>query len=146
GRCGRLPSPVRSYVAPAQSEGARDIRLSDDDARQSGLRSVHPSDLELRAYEPGEVLALRSAARAAGWAHRRTAIKALPRRALRDERRTRRDRAWYRVTMNGSLCGQTSIRGVDAPLPRLSAQPRSSDRDRGPRVRDGRGLRDADAF
>ena len=50
---GPVPATVRPDGAAAQSEGARHVRLPDDDARQPGLHPVHPAHAGLRAQQHG---------------------------------------------------------------------------------------------
>src|SRR5439155_25090058 len=59
---------------PAQSDSARHLRLSDDDAPKPGLHSVHAAHASARPHESRKISAFRAAARAARGARRRVAL------------------------------------------------------------------------
>ena len=61
----RVPAAVRSDGAAAQPEGARHVRLPDDDPPQPGLHPVHPADAAVRADQPRKPARVRAAAGAA---------------------------------------------------------------------------------
>ena len=61
-----VPTPLRPDGAAAQPQGARHLRLPDDDAEQPGVHAVRPPHAVLRAAHARRRCALRPSGRAAG--------------------------------------------------------------------------------